>query len=184
MSTIGGIPTLIGSAHTARNASSVAITSGIDSTYDEYAFVYTDIGPATVDANFGFQVNASGQSGYNETITSSSVHGYAAEPSGSLDVAYNGAHDQAQGTALQHLGAGIDNAAKYSAAGILLLFNPANTTYVKHFIARTHFYEDDNSRSMFLSISGYINVTAAIDEIEFKMSTGNFDGVIQMYGIA
>ena len=184
MSTISGIPTLIGSAHTASNSASVDITSGIDSTYDEYAFVYTDCGPATVDAHFGFQVNASGQSGYNETITSSSVHGYEAEPSGSLDVAYDGAFDQVQGTAMQILGAGIDNAAKYSAAGILVLFGPSSTTYVKHFIARTHFYEDDNNRSMFLSISGYINVTAAITDIQFKMSTGNFDGVIQMYGIA
>ena len=38
---IGGIPTLIGSAHTASNATSVDITSGIDDTYVHYMFVLT-----------------------------------------------------------------------------------------------------------------------------------------------
>ena len=32
-------------------------------------------------------------------------------------------------------------------------------------------------------IAGYVNVTGAIDEIEFKMSTGNFDGKIKMWGV-
>ena len=32
--------------------------------------------------------------------------------------------------------------------------------------------------------AGYINSTAAVDEISFKMKSGNFDGVIQMYGIS
>ena len=32
--------------------------------------------------------------------------------------------------------------------------------------------------------AGYVNVTGAIDEISFKMSSGNMDGVIQLYGIA
>ena len=33
-------------------------------------------------------------------------------------------------------------------------------------------------------IAGYINDTTAIDEIQFKMSSGNFDGVIQLFGIS
>jgi hypothetical protein len=32
-------------------------------------------------------------------------------------------------------------------------------------------------------IAGYINTTTVINEISFKMPSGNFDGVIQMYGI-
>ena len=40
-----------------------------------------------------------------------------------------------------------------------------------------------NSRTDQLLIAGYINATGAVDEITFKMSSGNFDGVIQMYGI-
>ena len=59
-----GIPTLIATL-TASNSSSVADTSSMTSTYDEYMFVCTDIAPATDDTEFGFQVNASSQSGYN-----------------------------------------------------------------------------------------------------------------------
>ena len=32
-------------------------------------------------------------------------------------------------------------------------------------------------------MAGYINATGAIDEIRFKMDSGNFDGTIAMYGI-
>jgi hypothetical protein len=33
-------------------------------------------------------------------------------------------------------------------------------------------------------VSGYFNLTAAIDEIQFKMSSGNIDsGIIKLYGI-
>ena len=31
--------------------------------------------------------------------------------------------------------------------------------------------------------AGYFNVTAAIDDIQFKMSSGNFDGKIKMWGV-
>jgi len=33
-------------------------------------------------------------------------------------------------------------------------------------------------------IAGYFNVTAAIDGIQFKFDSGNFDGVIKLYGIS
>ena len=70
-----------------------------------------------------------------------------------------------------------------SSAGILHLFSPSNTTYVTHFYATVNCSRHDNI-SQIVHCAGYINVTAAIDEISFKMSSGNFDGAIQMYGIA
>ena len=62
--------TLISSA-TASSSASISFTSGIDSTYDEYQFWCVDIHPASANVPFAFQVNASGQSGFNETIASS-----------------------------------------------------------------------------------------------------------------
>ena len=32
--------------------------------------------------------------------------------------------------------------------------------------------------------AGYCNVTAAIDGVQFKCSSGTFDGVIKMYGVS
>ena len=177
-----GIPTLI-STSTASNASSVDITSGIDSTYDEYMFVCTDIGPATDSADFGFQVNVAGQSGFNEVMTTSSFMTYHAEDGSAADIGYEINHDQAQGTGYQKLTDDGGNGSDESSAGILHLFSPSNTTYVTHFYSRFHQYHK-NSRADTLFIGGYINATGAVDEISFKMSSGNFDGVIQMYGIA
>jgi len=176
-----GIPTLI-STSTASNASSVDITSGIDSTYDEYMFVCTDIGPATDNATFSFQVNVAGQSGFNEVMTTTTVHVYQGEGGGAA-LNYETAHDQAQGTAYQTLFDDGGNGSDESCAGILHLFSPSNTTYVTHFYGRFQGYHK-NSRSDQNIFAGYVNATGAVDEISFKMDTGNFDGVIQMFGIA
>ena len=177
-----GIPTLISTA-TASNASSVDITSGIDSTYDEYMFVFTDIGPATDNVHFTFQVNAASASGFDETITSSVFRGYHEEDGSGSSLAYDAGEDQAQGTAYQRLAGNVGNGSDESCAGILHLFNPSSTTYAKHFYARLNAYNAGNNvKNVFTA--GYINTALAIDEISFKMSSGNFDGVIQMYGIA
>ena len=177
-------PILI-STHTASGSSSVDITSGIDSTYDEYMFVFTDINPATDSVHFSFQVNADGQTGYNETMTTTAFRAFHNENNSAGDFGYSSAEEQAQGTAYQVLNYYQSNDADSGLAGILHLFNPSGTTYAKHFYCTTNFVEDaggnDRSRNMFTA--GYINTTSAIDEISFKMDSGNFDGVIQMYGI-
>jgi hypothetical protein len=177
-----GIPTLISTA-TASNATNVDITSGIDSTYDEYMFVFTDVGPATDGVRFSFQVNAAGASGFNETMTTTFFRTYHQEDDGGATLLYSTGHDQAQGTAYQQMSEGAGNGADESSAGILHLFSPSSTTYVKHFYSTVNTYQEQNI-SMEFFVAGYINATAAIDEISFKMHSGNFDGVIQMYGIS
>ena len=178
-----GIPTLI-STSTASNASAVAITSGIDSTYDEYMFVFTDINPATDTGSLMFQVNATDGADYNDSpITSTTFIAYHQEDDGGTSLAYQTGLDQAQGTAHNHLLYYIGSGSDESAAGILHLFNPASTTFIKHFYARcTQHTADPRADDVF--VAGYINDTTAIDNINFQMDSGNFDGVIQMYGIA
>ncbi len=63
------------------------------------------------------------------------------------------------------------------------LFDPSSTTFVKHFISRVATAErNDYSQQAFLA--GYNNVTAAIDGVQFSMSSGDIDsGTIEMYGI-
>ena len=179
-----GIPTLI-STSTASGASSVDITSGIDSTYDEYMFVLTDINPATAQNNFTFQVNANGQSGFNETITSTAFGAYQREDGEYPTLSYQAGQDQAHGTGYQQIMGNLGTDTDESGACILHLFHPSNTTYVKHFYSRAAWCNDDDPNYAWqMYVAGYINTTTAIDEISFKHSSGNFDGVIQMYGIA
>ena len=69
--------------------------------------------------------------------------------------------------------------------GILTLFNPSSTTYVKHFIATSNGMSDGvppYSENRY--IAGYGNTTSAINAIQFKFDAGNIDdGTILMYGI-
>ena len=178
----GAGPKLILS-QTATNSATISFTSDIDSTYDHYMFVFTNINPVTDAAELSFQVNASGESGYNETMTTTFFMARHEESGSSHDFGYQTSMDQANGTAFQVLMDNIGNGADESAAGILHLFNPASTTYVKHFYSRFSTYTQSN-RAEDSYVAGYINVTTAIDEIQFKMSTGNFDGTIKMYGVA
>ena len=182
-----GIPTLI-KTETASNSAAIAFVDGassvvLDGTYDEYMFVFTDIGPATDGGVFEFQANAVGASGYNETMTTTFFNTTHWEDDAHTDLAYSTGTDQAQGTAFQGLSYGIGNGGDESLAGILHLFSPSNTTYVKHYYSRVSYYDEDD-RAYDVFTAGYFNTTTAIDDIQFKMSSGNFDGVIQMYGIS
>ena len=178
-----GIPTLIDTL-TASGSASLADTSSMTSTYDEYMFVLTDIHPASDGAYFGFQVNASGESGYNESITSTFFTAYHNEAGSSTSLGYQTGADQANGTSLQYISTDCDNDADSSLAGVLHIFNPSNTTYVTHFYSRTQ-YVYNAATSYNAHAAGYINTTGAITQIEFKFASGNIDaGVIQIYGIS
>ena len=178
-----GIPTLI-STSTSSGASAINITSGITSAYDEYMFVYTDINPSS-GGHWAFQCSTDGGSNYNTTLTSTLFLAYFDEAGSATTLAYNTAHDEAQSTDPQSLNVGTGAESDESAAGILHLFNPASTTYVKHFYARTQTYQD-NDYATDAFAAGYFNTTSAINAIQFAFqhSANAFDGVVQMYGIS
>jgi len=177
----GGSLNLI-STQTASSSSTISFTSGIDSTYDEYVFKFYDIHPASNDVAFQFQVNASGQTGFNETITSTTFDAYHAESGGAAALRYLTGADQAQGTSYQNL-INCTNGNDESAAGYLHLFNPSSTTFVKHFITRVCSTQQSYANEQYTA--GYINTTSAIDEASFKMASGNIDsGVIKLYGVS
>jgi len=174
--------------NTSSNAASSSFTSGIDNTYKLYIFKFYAVNPATDAAEFTFQANAVGASGYNETITSTFFQAYNQEEGAGGALAYDpaGSMDQAQGTAYQALGNTWGNAADESGAGTLWLFNPSNTTYVKHFYATVSGYDGSSGGNNYTQnnyVAGYFNTTTAIDDIQFKMDSGNMDAVIKMYGV-
>ena len=185
-----GIPTLI-KTETASNDATVSFVDGassvvLDSTYDEYMFVFTDIGPATDSVLFTFQVNATDDAGggYDTSlITSTTFKAYHNEAGTDTVLGYDTETDQAQAAGFQCLLTSQGNGSDESAAGILHLFSPSSTTYVKHFYATMNSYAASNY-IFHQYTAGYINDTTAIDEIQFKMSSGNFDGVIQLFGIS
>jgi hypothetical protein len=178
---------LIATATSDGSDSSLGFTSGIDSTYDVYEFIFTNIHPQTDDKDFEFQVNAhdgsSQLTGFNETITSTFFATWHDEGDSSTHVGYRTAEDQAQGTAYQTLYDRVDSANDAATSGILTLYAPSSTTYVKHFVSRLNGMHAD-SYTMECYAAGYINTTNAITQIDFKFESGEIQGgEIKMYGL-
>jgi len=171
---------------TASSSATLSFTDNIDDTYKEYVFKFYNMHPATDEVIFQFQGNAAGGSGYNETITSSFFRAYNYESSGSPAVAYYTSGDQAQGTAFQYItgGTAVGNDNDQCCSGTLHLYDPSSTTFVKHFMSISNTIGPTNYTMNDFS-AGYFNTTSAIDEIQFKFSSGNIDsGVIKLYGIS
>jgi hypothetical protein len=170
------------SSQTASNSASISFTTGIDSTYKEYQFWFIDIHPRTDIADFTFNLSTDSGSNYNVTKTSTFFDAYHNEGGTTSGIEYDGTNDLAQSTAFQQLTNDTSSDADHSISGYLTLFNPSSTTYVKHFIATTnHTYFTDISVNFY--VAGYGNTTSAINAVQFKMSSGNIDGTILMYGI-
>ncbi len=182
VSGFGGALNLL-STQTASGSATISFTSGIDSTYKEYVFKFININAATDQASFTWQASTDGGSSYGMTITSSAFQAYQNEAGDSYALQYNTASDQAQATTYQNITYLQGNESDKSSSGELHLFNPSSTTYVKNFYSIANNCEhQDMTQNMF--IGGYINSTSDVDAIQFKMSSGNFDGKIKMYGVS
>jgi len=174
------------SKSTASSSSTISFTSGIDSTYKEYIFIFKDIHPSIDSVRFQFNMSADGGSNYNVTKTTTAFNAYHYESDSGTNLGYDddGNTDLAQGTGFQNLtnfNSGADN--DQSLGGYLHLFNPSSTTFVKHFISRINNAISDN-RPGDNYVAGYGNTTSAVNAVQFKFASGNIDaGTITLYGI-
>ena len=168
--------------NTSSGAATSDFTTGIDSTYKLYIFKFYDVNPATDGAHFEVQASTDGGSSYGLTKTTTYFVTYHYESDSSTSLAYNGTYDVAQATTAATVAHNMDADADSSGGGELHLFNPSSTTYVKHFYSTTAMvFSGTGAGHRFAA--GYWNTTNDIDAIQFKMSSGNFDGTIAMYGI-
>jgi hypothetical protein len=167
---------------TASSSATISFTSGIDSTYKEYLFIFNSIHAAS-NEYLTFNLSVDSGSNYNVTKTTTMFNAYHNEGDSGAGVQYVTSDDLAQSTDFQRLRAGrLGTGNDECFAGTLRLFNPSSTTFVKHFIAEVSNLENAYEGHTF--IAGYGNTTSAVDAIQFKMSSGNIDaGDICLYGI-
>jgi len=171
------------SSQTASNSASLSFTTGINSTYKEYQFYFIDIHPRTDNVFFTFNLSTDSGSNYNVTKTSTFFNAIHDEADTVTGLSYRTSDDLAQGTGFQRIiSASLGNGSDESCAGFVQLFNPSSTTYVKHFIGSGNGYDSSNY-TINSFVAGYGNTTSAINAVQFKMESGNFDGDILMYGI-
>ena len=173
------------SSQTANNSASLSFTTGLDSTYKAYKFVFVNINPVSFNFDFTFNFSTDAGSNYNVTKTTTWFQAYHNEADTDTALAYNTGLDLAQSTSFQNLHFSVGNDNDQSASGTLTLFNPSSTTYVKHFISRVQRsgpLSDPASQEVY--VAGYGNTTSAVNAVRFQMSSGNIDdGTILMYGI-
>jgi len=168
----------------ATNLSFVGGASGVvlDNTYKEYIFIVNNLHTATDNVHFkvGFR---DGGTDYDAEKTTTHFQAYHSEDDTQAGVGYAAGEDLTQSTALQFLAYGQGNANDESISGMLHLFNPSSTTFVKHFTARfSNTNRIDYAQDTYTA--GYCNTTTAIDGVKFEVSSGNIDaGTICLYGI-
>jgi len=170
------------SSQTASNSASISFTSGLTSTYKAYKFVFSKIHARTDGALFQFNLSTDSGSNYNVTKTTTFFQAYHDEGDTFAALDYRTDCDLAQSTGFQRLNNSGGDLSDENIAGSLTLFNPASTTYVKHFIATTIENHSSNYPNN-VFVAGYGNTTSACNAIQFKMDSGNMDGTIYLYGI-
>ncbi len=173
------------STQTASNSATISFTTGLDSNYDLYIFKFIDIDAGTFAANFQMNFSTDSGSNYNVTKTSTFFAAYHDQTGAGNALTYRTSYDLAQSTGFQTLMEDFDttsNSGSGSGAGSMQLFNPSSTTYVKHFISTCHNIRD-TEYAFSHYVAGYGNTTSAINAIQFKMSSGNFNGTIKLYGV-
>ena len=186
----------------------------MDDTFYEYLFVFDGVqnnAAPSDDRSFQFQVNASGQTGFNESMTGSGMIGSNGDFSGSqgawkgtgnnfgfnnasnryhnstsyVNVFYNAVGGQKHTTSTGNATAGD----KSHVSGELRLWHPSDATYYTPYtFTNVSEYDDSNGYGRYLYTAnscGVISVAAAIDEVEFAFITNEINGgIISMYGLA
>ena len=176
---------------TASSDSTISFVHGsssvvFDSTYKEYIFVFKNIHPASDGAAFRFQVSTNTGSSYGVAITSTNTRYYQNESGSDNALGSSTNFDLANSTNFQALTDNTGSDTDHSCNGILHVFNPSSTTFVKHFISSfASSHSSDYSYNNL--VSGFINTTSAVDAIRFDFNDDNAvnidSGTITLYGI-
>jgi len=182
----GGSLNLI-STQTASSSSTISFTSGIDSTYKQYLFKFINLHPSADSAALLFNMSVDSGSNYNVTKTTTIFEARHTEDGATSSVAYSGrtlSEDLAQSTSFQRLANNASSDSDHGVSGYIHLFDPSDTTFVKHYIGLISVINNNNGAYQYYN-AGYGNTTSAVDAIQFKMDSGNIDsGTIKLYGIS
>ena len=172
---------------TASSSSTISFVHGsssvvFDNTYPIYLFKFINLHNSDDDNQFSFNFTTDSGSNYNVAKTSTHFYSINAE-SDSHAFSYYVGGDLANGTGFQitTLESGADN--DECDCGELYVFNPSDTSFVKHFICTMN-ETGATPRVSNNFIAGYGNTTSAINGVQFKYASQNIDsGTIKLYGI-
>ena len=184
---LGGSMTFIKKLTASSSASLQFIdgASGVvfDSTYKEYVFTFKNIHPQTDNSSLTFQVSTNGGTSYGVNTTTTYFRGQHEEDGSSSSLTYVGSDDIADDTGFIPLSEDCGNDNDQNCSGIMSIFNPADTTFMKHWLHNmSGMQRNDYAFNEFMG--GYFNTTSAINAVKFEFGAGAIDaGDICLYGI-
>jgi hypothetical protein len=163
---------------TASASSSIDFTTGIDSTYDEYLFVFTNIIPATDGASFANRFSIDGGATYK---AGASDYQYAAAVLRYDPLVIN---TGSAGDSFNYLSYSVSNsAANGGVSGEMRLYVPGDSNGKKVFT----YHSGGTYGSGFWNMNGsgrFINSNSPVNAVRFLMSGGNItSGSIALYGV-
>jgi len=171
---------------TASNSANLTFVHGtsdvvLDGTYPIYKFVFVNMHCAENDGYFlvNFRDGGTAYDAPKQTTFFRAQHG----ADDSSELAYDNGGDLANGTGVQRLSNPTGSENDESLSGSMVLYSPASTVFVKHFISEVsdHDMSDYNQHCF---VAGYSNHTAALDGVQFTFNAGNIQsGKIKLYGI-
>ena len=173
---------------TASNSGTLSFVHGsasviLDGTYKKYIFKILNVHPSADNRDFDFNVTIDSGSNYNVVKTTNYFYRYHQESGGNGSLENVSASDLAQDAAFQEVMENVGGDADQAGCGELHLFDPANTTFVKHFmVSTTHASANNYNKAAY--VAGYANTTSAVNGVQFKFNADNIEtGVIKLYGV-
>jgi len=165
-------------------ASSATISfTDIDDAYNEYHFYFINMHPQTDSVYPKFQASVNNGSGYGIDTSTSYARADKPEADSGGTLAYVAGYDSTADTGLIQMAEDTGSDADQCWNGVMKLFNPSSTVYVKHFTIESQGSNGGNISNHQL-IGGYVNTASAVDAIQFSFHSGNIQsGTIHLYGV-
>ena len=168
------------------DANATFTSSHITSTYKEYLFVFNNIHPGTNQVYLRFHPSIDNGSNYNLSLTSSAFSAYHREDGGGVGptVEYSAGFDTASGST-HYISADTGSNNDDGVSGVMRLYNPSSTTFVKHYTIQTVTSSGDGTQYAYnVFAAGYVNTTSAVNNIKFDFHSGEIQGgTIDLFGV-
>ena len=177
----GGGMTLIST--TTLNNVGFANIGGMSSAYDEYWWVFQNMHADSNDTILRFKTTSDNFSSWGQNILTAGLYTSNYQSTSNTSWGTSGVYSVYDTTDHQQIMEGMSNASESGGSGILKIYNPGSTVYSKQWTFESSFRRHNPAYNEIL-IGGHINVATAVDGIRFYMSSGNFDGTIDLYGVA
>ena len=173
---------LLNTTTVSSSSASVEFTSVTGYKIFKWVFINVHASNVTVDLQGQFSTN--GGSSYGIAKTSTFFRAAHKMDGSAGQQGYQTGHDVAGGTGVLPISRdiGTDNDANIN--GEFYLYNPASTTYVKHFYGTTVAAHSADNFTYNSYVGGHVDTTSAINAVKFFLSAGTIDhGIFKEYGL-